>query len=113
MTNEPLDRHVLAVAVGAGARTIVTANLRHFPEGSAAPFGIEVRSPDDFLVDLFHTEPDTMREVIIRQARALRYGDITIGDVLNNVGRDTPQFAELTREYLKQSPRYAPEITTY
>jgi predicted nucleic acid-binding protein len=39
MTNDPGDRHVLAVAVHSGARIIVTFNLNDFPPIALAPFG--------------------------------------------------------------------------
>lgn len=42
------DRHVLALAVHVGARTIVTDNLRHFAAELLGPFGIEAVSPDEF-----------------------------------------------------------------
>ena len=48
MTNDSDDRHVLAAAVLSGSHAIVTDNLKHFPPGSAAPYGIEVMSGDDF-----------------------------------------------------------------
>lgn len=42
------DRHVLAAARLAGAQTIVTFNLKHFPQSALAPVGLEVQSPDAF-----------------------------------------------------------------
>src|SRR5205814_2168264 len=37
MTNDEKDRHVLAAAIQAGVRVIVTFNLRHFPSASLQP----------------------------------------------------------------------------
>jgi len=37
MTNHPKDRHVLAAAVGGGARKLVTANLQDFPDHTLTP----------------------------------------------------------------------------
>jgi PIN domain len=45
------DRHVLAAAIRAGAQVIVTANLKHFPNDYLAQFGVEAKSPDDFVLD--------------------------------------------------------------
>lgn len=46
------DRHVVAAALAAEARIIVTVNVRHFAvEELASSLGIEVKRPDDFLVD--------------------------------------------------------------
>lgn len=48
---DPDDRHVLAAAIKAGAQVIVTANLKDFPASVLASWGIEARSPDDFILD--------------------------------------------------------------
>jgi hypothetical protein len=48
---DPDDRHVLAAAIMAGAQAIVTANVRHFPADHLSGFGIEARTPDDFVLD--------------------------------------------------------------
>lgn len=47
------DRHVLAAAVRAGAHHIVTSNLRDFPETELSKYGIEAKTPDDFLHSTF------------------------------------------------------------
>ena len=41
-----VDRHVLAAAVRSGAQTIVTLNLRHFPDAALAPWDVVAQSPD-------------------------------------------------------------------
>jgi predicted nucleic acid-binding protein len=46
MKNDAKDRHVVAVAVKAGAKVVVTANLKDFRD---LPEGIEAESPDGFL----------------------------------------------------------------
>ena len=46
------DRHVLAAAVKANADAIITLNLKHFPESSLTPHGVEALHPDDFVLDL-------------------------------------------------------------
>lgn len=53
MRNHEKDRHVLAAAVAGRCECIVTLNLRHFPVESAAHFGIGIRTPDEFLIDLY------------------------------------------------------------
>jgi predicted nucleic acid-binding protein len=92
MTNHPKDRHVVAAAVRIGAQLVVTNNLRDF---GSLPEGIDARSPDEFLCDLFHLAPVRMIELLRRQAAALRRPPITfehLGDVL---GRMAPRFAQL------------------
>jgi predicted nucleic acid-binding protein len=51
------DRHVLAAAIRAGAQVIVTSNLKDFPANGLLPFGIEARSPDDFVLQLLELAP--------------------------------------------------------
>ncbi|NVI85959.1 PIN domain-containing protein [Actinomadura sp. BRA 177] len=48
---DPDDRHVLAAAIKAGAQVIVTSNLRDFPTSDLQTWGVEARSPDDFVLD--------------------------------------------------------------
>jgi predicted nucleic acid-binding protein len=48
------DIHVVATAVAAQAKSIVTYNVRHFPERALAPRGLCVETPDEFCARLFH-----------------------------------------------------------
>ena len=45
------DAHVIAAAVRVSASTIVTDNLRDFPDSILGPLGIEARSCDEFVAD--------------------------------------------------------------
>lgn len=58
---DPDDCHVLAAALAAGARTILTMNLRDFPALSLAPHGVAAVHPDDFLCELHNADPDLLR----------------------------------------------------
>jgi hypothetical protein len=49
---DPGDRHVLAAAIKVGAQVIVTNNLADFPGEALAPWSIEAKAPDDFVLDL-------------------------------------------------------------
>lgn len=51
------DRHVLAAAIVGRCDVIVTQNLKHFPEASLAPFGIEAQHPDTFLCNHLSLAP--------------------------------------------------------
>ena len=48
---DPGDHHVLAAALKTQAATIVTDNLKDFPEKVLATLDIEARSADDFIAD--------------------------------------------------------------
>jgi hypothetical protein len=72
MTNEPKDRHVLAAAVRTGAQTIVTFNLKDFPDATLAPWNVEAQSPDDFLVHPYHLNPETVVHRLNEQAERHR-----------------------------------------
>ncbi|MBN9608209.1 MAG: PIN domain-containing protein [Actinobacteria bacterium 69-20] len=61
---DPDDRHVLAAVIAANAQLIVTDNLKHFPAGKLAPFGVEARGADDFLVDQIHISVVTVRAIV-------------------------------------------------
>lgn len=96
-TRDEGDRHVVAAAVTAHAQVIVTFNLRHFPETTLAPYGIEAQHPDTFLTDLVDLAPEVMHQVIEEQAAALRNPPQTYDDILDNLTGQVPQFAALMR----------------
>lgn len=48
---DPNDRHVLAAAIHTNAQVLVTDNLKDFPSDELAKFGIELKSPDEFMSD--------------------------------------------------------------
>jgi len=64
MTNDPKDRHVLAAAVYANAKLIVTDNVKDFPVLSTHPYEIDVRSTDDFLLDQLDLHPDSTLQIV-------------------------------------------------
>lgn len=68
---DPDDRHVLAAAIRAGAQTIVTANVRHFPAATLRTFGIEAERPDAFLLGLLDTDQGLFLEAVRAQLAAL------------------------------------------
>jgi len=90
MPNNPDDRHVAAVAVRAGARTIVTSNLKHF---RPLPTGILARSPDDFLMELFDGNRPRMEQLIVEQAAALKKPAVTADELLRALSKTVPAFA--------------------
>jgi predicted nucleic acid-binding protein len=89
MPNDPKDRHVAAAAVRAGAQLIVTENLKDFRK---LPDGLEVKTADAFLCDLFHLAPDLLLQTVIDQAGSLRRPPRTVEDVLRGLGKFAPKF---------------------
>jgi predicted nucleic acid-binding protein len=54
---DPKDVHVLAAALKTQAATIVTENLKDFPDKVLAPLNIEARSADAFIADTIALDP--------------------------------------------------------
>lgn len=96
MTNHPKDRHVLAAAVRTGAQTIVTFNLKDFPETVLTPWNVEAQSPDDFLVHQYHLGPDVVLQKLREQAE--RRGGIE--RLLEIHQKTVPQFTGLIRQQI-------------
>jgi predicted nucleic acid-binding protein len=110
MTNDPKDRHVLAAAVRAGARVIVTENLRDFPASACAPYDVEARNADAFLTALLDAAPAIMAEIIREQAADLRRPPQTPAQVLARLARTAPTFAR--EAYRLIYPPNARSLTT-
>ncbi|MDR3360198.1 MAG: PIN domain-containing protein, partial [Bifidobacteriaceae bacterium] len=83
---DPDDLHVVAAAVAAGATTVVTANVRDFPEAAMAKLGITVQSPDQLLLDLLENDPQGMIDVVAKVAGSLRNPTRTPNDILTGLG---------------------------
>ena len=98
MTNHKKDKHVLAAAVESGAELIVTLNLRDFPESALAPFRVEARHPDAFLVALYDLNPQVVTHTLDAQASAIGR---SISELLSTLQRITPDFAELICSQLR------------
>jgi len=68
LTNDPKDRHVLAVAIHAHAQTIVTVNLKDFPAHALSSHGVVAEHPDPFLTRLYRARPDVLVQIVSDQA---------------------------------------------
>ena len=79
------DRHVLAAAIRAKARVIVTANLRDFPKDALAPHRIGARHPDDFVLGLLKVAPGAVVQIVTEQAAALRSPPRTVEDLMSTL----------------------------
>lgn len=63
---------MLAAAIRAGAQAIVTFNLADFPADRLAPYNIDAKHPDDFVIDTLDISPGAVAKVIADQAAALK-----------------------------------------
>lgn len=101
MTNHEKDRQVAAAAVAAGARLIVTSNLKHFPREVLQPFEIEAQSPDHFLLNLVDLAPRAMVEILRNQAAQLRDPPMSVEEVLEDIALQAPDFAALMQHLVR------------
>ena len=101
MPNDQKDRHVVAVAVKAGAQVVVTSNLKDF---YLMPDKIEAQGPDDFLLDLFDLAPTDVIELLRRQAAALKRPPVTLEDLLVGLGKRVPRFVAAVHQLIETSP---------
>lgn len=100
MENHPDDQHVLAAAVVGRADVLVTSNVRHFPASVCDPFGIEVQTPDEFLVHLFHLDPEGAVEVLEGQAADKQRPPMTLDDLLETLDRSVSELVAEVRRSL-------------
>lgn len=103
LTNDPKDRHVLAAAVASHSQVIVTSNLRHFPSGALAPFGVAAQSPDAFLSRLTERSPQVMVRLVRQQARDMGRPPVTVHELLDRLEKSVPGFARQIRTLLEPS----------
>lgn len=97
---DPDDRHVLAAAIKGGADVIVTRNLRDFPTTHLVPHAISAQHPDDFISDLFQTNPEAVLAVVRSHRAALRNPPRSAGDHLTALERlGLSRTASLLRTY--------------
>lgn len=94
MRNDPKDRHVAAAAIMAEAQVIVTENISDFQN---LPGGLEAKTVDEFLCDLFSLSPRLMAGTIVNQAAALRRPPRTPADILRGLDRFAPRFVAKVR----------------
>jgi PIN domain len=85
---DPGDRHVLAAAIKAGAQVIVTRNLKHFPPCDLQSWGIEAKSPDDFVLDQIGIDGRIMATCIQQIADSRTQPPEAAEDVLRQLERD-------------------------
>lgn len=79
------DRHILAAAIQGQCDLIVTANLRDFPGQILDSWGIDSRSPDEFLSLLLSERPNDFIEAVRIILNRLTSPSLTPEDYLDNM----------------------------
>ena len=97
MPNHVKDRHVVAVAVQAGAQVIATTNIKNF---KPIPSGIEAQTADVFLCNLFNLDSSALIAVLVEQAEDLRNPPVSLTDLLAHLARHVPRFVGRVREHI-------------
>lgn len=97
---DPDDNHVLVAAVQAGASAIVTLNLKDFPESICRGHGVDVLSPDRFLLNQFGQNPVGVGDVLREQTEAMRNPPVPLTELLDLLRSVAPDFVEQVGLYL-------------
>jgi PIN domain len=61
---DPDDRHVLAAAITANAKIIITFNLKDFPDSILVRYGIVAQHPDVFVSDIIERYPQQVLQSV-------------------------------------------------
>jgi hypothetical protein len=102
MTNHPKDRHVLAAAVKSNAHIIVTSNLKDFPLASLSEWEIEAKHPDEFLMNCYAFDPESVSSRLHDQAAAIGR---SLPDLLSTLRIGVPKFAAMIASELREPRR--------
>jgi hypothetical protein len=84
---DPDDRHVVAAAIRAGARVIVTFNLSDFPKATLDPHGMEAQHPDLFMANLLRADAPAVCAAARRHRRSLKNPPKTVDEFLEILKR--------------------------
>lgn len=111
MTNDPGDRHVLAVAVRSNASAIVTFNTRHFHHDDVAPYDVEIIEPDRFLLNQLGLDEcgvvTTLRDTQLTRNNYPPQGLAELGDWWER--SNCPAAAEVLRRHHANHPTGCPD----
>lgn len=91
------DRHVLALAVHVEADSIITFNLRDFPNEKCEPYGIEAIHPDAFTTMIVDTEPNAVAAALAAIAGRRSRPTMTVDALLDRHSASLPTFVDHAR----------------
>jgi hypothetical protein len=79
---DPKDAHVIAAALKTQAATIITDNLKHFPNEVLGPLNLEVRSTDAFIADTIALDTGRAVAAIRRMRESFNRPEMTAEHLL-------------------------------
>jgi predicted nucleic acid-binding protein len=91
------DRHVLALAVHVEADSIITFNLRDFPNEKCEPYGIEAIHPDAFTTMILDAEPAAVAAALAAIAARRARPTMTVDALLDRLSASLPTFVDHAR----------------
>lgn len=98
---DPNDRHVLAAAIAGQCDTLVTFNLKDFPQNILSLHHIEAVHPDILILRCIEADAATVRRAFLRQHEGLRHPPLTIEEMLDTFARiGLPDTANALRSIL-------------
>lgn len=97
---DPNDRHVLAAAIHGSANTIVTFNLRDFPEAELSKYNITAQHPDDFIAQYLNIASGIICSVIKKLRSTLKHPPI-----------DSKRYLEIIRK--QRLPKTAAKLNEF
>ena len=96
---DPKDNHVLAAAIHGHASTIVTFNLKDFPEDYLSQFKIHATHPDQFLIDAYYISPDHFIEAVKQDFQHYKQPPLTFAEYIQSLKTaGVPKLAEILAE---------------
>lgn len=110
----PKDRHVLAAAIAAGATTLVTTNLKDFPEEACAPHGVVAQHPDRFLLELLlGVDAATCAVALEAHVARMRRPPTTAGEFLSGLTKVAPTFANCMHQSILEGSPVLSDVPAY
>ncbi len=103
LQNDRKDRHVLSIAIEAPAQFIVTDNITDFAKAATEPHGVQVRTADQFLMDLLAMYPRKMPSVLRRVSAGLSRPPLSPAEVAEAMSKVVPHFSKAMRTRLLAS----------
>ena len=95
---DPADRRVVGAALRGRADVIVTANTKDFPATVMDGLGIEIQTPDTFLLNQLDLAPTAVVACLHDQSTATRRPPLTLDVLLDRLAASgVPRFAEAAR----------------